>query len=102
MISLQLIGKSKVSKMNPKPNITYPFIRLPKECGDVIGNTVGIYETEHEGKRAFLLVMGDDTTLPVKVIQQSDTKCIEKRLSDLEKDIERDKRSNFNKSTRIY
>ena len=73
--------------MNPKPNITYPFIRLPKECGDVIGNTVGIYETEHEGKRAFLLVMGDDTTLPVKVIQQSDTKCIEKRLSDLEKDI---------------
>lgn len=87
MISLQLIGKSKVSKMNPKPSITYPFIRLPQECGDVIGNTVGIYETEHEGKRAFLLVIGDDTTISQRVIQPSDAKNIEKRLSDLENEV---------------
>ncbi|MGA2105238.1 MAG: hypothetical protein ABSG06_07580 [Methanoregula sp.] len=81
-----MIGRSKIGKVTPKPNITYPFARLPQACTDVIGKDVGIYETEHEGKRAFLLVMGDDTTLPVN-LQPSDIKDIEKRLSALENDV---------------
>ena len=84
---MKLIGRSKVSKISPKPYIIYPFIRLPKDYGDVIGQTVGIYETEHEGKRAFMLVMGDDTIIPTKVIQPSETKELEKRVIELENDI---------------
>ena len=87
------IGKSKISKMNPKPNITYPFIRLPQACGDVIGQTVGIYETQHEGKRAFMLVVGNDATIPSKVIQLGDTKSLENRVFELENDIKEIKQS---------
>ncbi len=86
---MKLIGKSKVSKMNPKPNITYPFIRLPQDCGDVIGQTVGIYETEHEGRRAFMLVMSDNTTLPTKVIQHTTNVHVEKRINELEFKIDK-------------
>ena len=87
VILLQLIGKSKVSKMRPKPNITYPFIRLPQDCGNVIGQTVTIYETEHEGKRAFLLMMSDNATLSSRVIQPNATKNIESRVCALEMSI---------------
>ena len=86
---MKAIGKSKISRMNPKPNIIYPFIRLPQECGDVIGQTVGIYETEHEGRRAFMLVLGDNTTLPSKVIQCKTDMGLEKRINDLEINIEK-------------
>ena len=90
---MKMIGRSKVGKMTPKPNITYPFARLPQECTDVIGQTVGIFETEHEGKRTFMLVLGDDTTIPSKVIQPSDTKSLEKRVFELENDIKEIKQS---------
>ena len=86
------IGRSKVSKMNPKPNITYPFIRLPQDCGDIIGQTVGIYETEHEGNRAFLIVLNENYCNK-RVIQNSFTKNLENRLSELENDIKEIKQS---------
>ena len=85
---MKAIGRSKVSKMSPKPTITYPFIRLPQDCGDVIGQTVGIYETEHEGRRAFMLIMDDNTTLPSKVIQCKTDSSLEKRINSLEINIE--------------
>ena len=67
VIPVRVIGRSKIGKVTPKPNITYPLIRLPQSCEDAIGQTVGIYETEHEGKRAFLLVPYDDATSEPKV-----------------------------------
>lgn len=86
---MKAIGRSKVSKMSPKPTITYPFVRLPQDCGDVIGQTVGIYETEHEGRRAFMLIVGDDTTPSAKVIQCKTDQSLEKRINDLEINIEK-------------
>ena len=98
VILVKLIGRSKIGKVTPKPNITYPFARLPQECEDVIGHNVGIYETEHEGKRAILLVMDDEITTPKRVIQQSNTTNTEKRLSNLENDIKELKEVILNKS----
>ncbi len=42
----------------PKPDITSPFARLPQECLDALGQHNGIHDTEHKGKRAFLLLNG--------------------------------------------
>jgi hypothetical protein len=81
------VGKSKVSKLIPKKGVVYPFVRLPQEYEDLVGDTVVIYETEHEGKRAFLLVPSDDPTNPPKV-EHTDSKInIDKRLSSIETDI---------------
>jgi len=54
---MRYIGKSKISKINPKPNISYPLIRLPQAFNDFIGKTTNVFETENEGKQAFLVVL---------------------------------------------
>ena len=54
------VGKSKISKLNPKPGNLNPLIRLPTECADSIGKTASIYETSHDGKQVFLLVLDED------------------------------------------
>ena len=54
----------------------------------MIGQTVGIFETEHEGRRAFMLIVGDDTTSPSNVTQCKTDMSLEKRINDLEINIE--------------
>ena len=52
---MQLIGKSKIGKLSAN-GIDYPQLRLPKRYFDSVGKTASIYETEHEGRQAFLIV----------------------------------------------
>jgi hypothetical protein len=54
---MHYIGKSKISKIHPKPNNSYPLLRLPQAFNDFIGETTHIFETDHEGKQAFLVVL---------------------------------------------
>ena len=84
---MKLIGRSKISKINPKPNIVYPMIRLPQECNDVIGNTATIYETEYDGKKAFLITIGQDADTATPVMKPELQNALEKRLSDVESKI---------------
>ena len=84
---IQPVGKSKVSKLIPKKGVVYPFVRLPQRYEDLIGNTVTIYETEHNGQRALLLVPYDITTPPPKVERPDSKISIDKRLSSIETDI---------------
>jgi len=65
---MQYIGTSKISKLNPKPNLTYPLIRLPQRYNTVIGKTAHIYESFEEGQKAIVLVF-DETENQEKVIQ---------------------------------
>ena len=81
------IGKSKVSRQTSKKNAIYPFVRFPQGYEDLIGNTMTIYETEHEGRRAFLLVPYDETISAPKVIQPIAKLSIEKRIDGLETKI---------------
>lgn len=80
---MNYVGKSKISKLSPKANIQYPLVRLPQSCGDSIGKTASIYETEHEGNRAYLIVLDDNAFKNTKVIQQNNTKSYECRLSEV-------------------
>lgn len=72
----------------PKPSSTYLIIRLPQDRSDVIGETVTLYETEHEGRQAFLIVVGKKGVHPVIHPQENDAHPeYEKRKIDLEKRI---------------
>ena len=70
---MQYIGTSKISRLNPKPNLTYPLIRLPQRYATVIGKTAHIYESWEEGQKAIVLVFDEaessDTENKERVIQ---------------------------------
>ena len=65
---MQYIGTSKISKLNPKPNLIYPLIRLPQRYKTVIGKTAHIYESSDEGQTNIVLVF-DESENKEKVIQ---------------------------------
>jgi hypothetical protein len=52
---MKLIGRSKIGKLSAK-GITYPQLRLPKSYSHAIGDIANIFETQFEGKQAFLIV----------------------------------------------
>ena len=54
---MRYVGKSKISTIRPKLNTSYSLLRLPQVLNDFIGETIHIFETDHEGKQAFLVVM---------------------------------------------
>ena len=65
---MQYVGTSKISKLNPKQNPTYPLIRLPQRYRTIIGKTAHIDESWEEGQKAIVLVF-DETENKEKVIQ---------------------------------
>jgi hypothetical protein len=48
------IADSKIGTIRSKPNVKYPMIRLPQEYFQIIGQRAHIYETDHDGRPAFL------------------------------------------------
>ena len=68
---MRYVGKSKIGKLSAKGN-DYPQLRLPQQYSDTIGEIASIFETEHEGKQAFLVVtersvLSDNTVLKSKM-----------------------------------
>jgi len=53
---VQYIGDSKIGTIRSKPKVTYPMVRLPKECISIVGLRAHIYKTGHDGQPAFLVV----------------------------------------------
>jgi hypothetical protein len=98
---MHYIGKSKISPLYSKGRIIYPQIRLPQRYNDVIGGTAHIFETEHNGEQAFLIVMGKDDKIEpaaiemeqkvlkpsLKVLKPNPEIEVESRLSALESSI---------------
>ena len=65
---MRFVGKSKIGRLSAKKGKIYAQIRLPSHLIDTIGEIADVYETERNGKRAFLLVtdqsmLDDDTVL---------------------------------------
>ena len=91
---MQLIGKSKIGSLSARKGVSYPQLRLPQQCADVIGHTADIFETESEGKRAFLIVIDQAMSNGDSVLKQREEvlKPLHKndanaRLSALESEI---------------
>lgn len=53
---MRFIGTSKIGRLSAKKGKVYPQIRLPPQLADIIGETADVFETERNGRRAFLLV----------------------------------------------
>lgn len=57
---MRRVAVTKVSKQKSKPEFEYPYIRLPREYAPIVGEPATIFETEFEGRRAFLVVLTDE------------------------------------------
>ncbi len=55
MKAIQFIRTAKIGKLSVKGN-DYPQLRLLQQFVDTIGQRANVFETEHEGKQAFLIV----------------------------------------------
>ena len=97
---MQLVGKSKVTRLNAKNEITYPLIRLPKSFSNEIGSTVEMFEIEEDNSRSLLITFpksfeSKEVIQPKleviqpqpKVIQLNNEKSVEERLLGLESEI---------------
>ena len=93
----QYIGTSKISKLNPKLNLTYPLIRLPQRYATVIGKTAHIYESLEEGQKAIVLVFDEtesnDAENKKKIMQPVIKRIVESdftaRIEVLEEEIKK-------------
>jgi hypothetical protein len=83
---MELVGKSKVTRLNAKTGITYPLIRLPKTFANAIGRTAKMYEGRERGNRT-LLITFPESYESREVIQPKSQYDVEKRLSTLESQI---------------
>ena len=90
---MQSVGKSKIGKLSAK-GIKYPQFRLPQQYSDTIGKMANVFETNHDGKRAFLIVTEEavsnkDTVLKPReeVLKPEPFKDSDQRLSTLESQI---------------
>jgi hypothetical protein len=91
---MHYIGSSKIGPLSAKRGIRYPQLRLPLAHSDAIGDIASIFETEHEGKRAFLIVTEREVLNVNTVLKQNDQvlkpeaeASIEQRLSAIESQI---------------
>ena len=93
---MNYLGKSKIGKQYSKPDITYPIIRLPLKCSEVIGTSIQIYKTEHAGQSAFVIIPDNEESeslklevaqLTLKVAQPKSEDSSESRLAAIESKI---------------
>jgi hypothetical protein len=91
---MRFIGKSKIGRLSAKKGKVYPQIRLPPHLADTIGEIADVFETERNGKRAFLLVT-KQSVLDHDVVLQPSEKVVKlydeidyyRRFSTLESQI---------------
>ncbi len=79
---MQFIGKSKISTLHSKPDISYPLIRLPQKYTHLIGETAQIFITDYEDKKGFLILL-EETGNEGKVVKQSLETNLESHLKAL-------------------
>ena len=80
-------GKSKISTLYSKPDVSYPLIRLPQQYKRLIGETTQLFITNHEGKKGFFILL-EEAENEGKVVKQNLETSIESRLSALKSSIE--------------
>jgi hypothetical protein len=75
---IQPIFTHKIGRHSSKPSRAYPVIRLPLKFKSLAGRTAHVYQTQNNGKLAFLI------TIDEKSCNLVATDNLDKRLSALE------------------
>jgi hypothetical protein len=93
-VAMQLIGKSKIGSLSARKGVRYPQLRLPQRFSEIMGDTADVFETESEGKQAFLVVT--EQAMPncnsvlkpnEEVLKQQPERGLDQRLSAIESKI---------------
>ena len=78
LLSMQPVFTHKIGRHSSKPSHAYPVIRLPLKFKSLAGRTANVYQTQNNGKLAFLI------TIDEKSCNHVATDNLDKRLSALE------------------
>lgn len=69
---MRFVGTSKIGRLSAKKGKIYAQIRLPLQLAHTIGDIADVFETERDGKRAFLLVTNQHVLDNNMVLQHSE------------------------------
>ena len=81
------LGKSKLTKLQAKPEISYTLIRLPQSELDHVGETAHIFKTEYNGKPLYVISLDEEFDGKISVIQPESKPDLELRIEALEKEV---------------
>ena len=84
---MKILGKSKITKQQAKPEISYPLIRLPQSEISVAGETAYVFKTEYKGKPVYVISLDEEFNGELKVAQLEIKSDLELRLEALEKEV---------------
>jgi len=104
---MQRLGKAKIGRLSAK-GIDYPQLRLPRKYAWIAGKTADIYQTEDEGKQAFLIVIKQEVPKDMvlkprdKVLKPGAEPAADARISALEYEISELKRALFSNEANSF
>ena len=84
---MELLGKSKLTRLRAKPDISYTLIRLPQSELDHVGETGHIFKTEYNGKPMYVISLDKEFNGELKVVQSEEKSDLEARIEVLEKKL---------------
>jgi hypothetical protein len=93
---MKILGKSKITKQQAKPEISYPLIRLPQSEISVAGETAYVFKTEYNGKPVYVISLDEEFNGELKVVQPELKSDLIARLEALEKEVFRTPNSEKN------
>jgi hypothetical protein len=82
---MKLLGKSRITKQQAKPEFTYSLVRLPQSEVSVAGETAYIFKTEYNGKPVYVISLDEEFNGELKVVQPEAKSDLEARVEALEK-----------------
>lgn len=84
---MKILGKSKITKQQAKPKISYPLIRLPKSEINIAGETAYVFKTEYNGKPVYVVSLDEEFDGKISVVQPGIKSNLEARVEALEKEV---------------
>ncbi|MDQ1255079.1 MAG: hypothetical protein QG646_4358 [Euryarchaeota archaeon] len=84
---MKILGRSKITKQQAKPEISYPLIRLPQSEVSIAGETAYVFKTEYNGKPLYLISLDEEFNGEIKVVQPEVKSDLEARVEALEKEV---------------
>jgi hypothetical protein len=84
---MKLLGKSKITKQQAKPEFMYHLVRLPQSEVNLTGETAYVFKTEYNGKPLYIISLEEEFNGELKVVQPEVKNDLEARVEQLEKKL---------------
>jgi hypothetical protein len=84
---MKLLGKSKITKQQAKPEFMYHLVRLPQSEVNLTGETAYVFKTEYNGKPLYIISLEKEFNGELKVVQPEVKNDLEARVEQLENQL---------------